>query len=104
MATRVVELFAGVGGFRIEPEGSSGNSTKSKFKVIYSNQWEPSTKRQHAAEVYVERWVETIRNENVLEFHGDGEVFVNKNIAEIDTKDIPNHDLIVGGFLVRITQ
>ena len=35
---------------------------------------------------------------NPLVFHSDGEVFVNDDIAKIDTKDIPDHDLIVGGF------
>ena len=34
---RVVELFAGVGGFRLGLE-------KTKYKIVWSNQWEPSTK------------------------------------------------------------
>jgi len=42
----VAELFAGVGGFRIGLE-------KAGFKTIFSNQWEPSTKTQHASSVYV---------------------------------------------------
>ena len=36
--------------------------------------------------------------DNPLEFHGDGEVFLNDDIAKIDAKDIPDHDLLVGGF------
>ena len=44
---KVVELFAGVGGFRI------GLEKTKKFKVIWSNQWEPLTKtQQHASWVY----------------------------------------------------
>ena len=45
-AGNVAELFAGVGGFRIGLE-------KSGWNVIYSNQWEPSTKIQYASDVYV---------------------------------------------------
>jgi DNA (cytosine-5)-methyltransferase 1 len=56
---KVLELFAGVGGFRLGLEGFNGKSPSSGyskplsntggFKVVYSNQWEPSTKTQHAA-------------------------------------------------------
>ena len=39
---KVVELFAGVGGFRIGFEkGSNGKYT---YDIVWSNQWEPSTK------------------------------------------------------------
>ena len=44
---KVVELFAGVGGFRIGLERASKH-----FKTIWSNQWEPSTKRQDASIIY----------------------------------------------------
>ena len=45
---KVVELFAGVGGFRLGLEGYNGKSStsgyektlNSKFKVVWSNQWE----------------------------------------------------------------
>ena len=48
--------FAGVGGFRLGLEGWNGKSSTSyklkiPFKVVYSNQWEPSSKRQHANEI-----------------------------------------------------
>ena len=56
MAIRVVELFAGVGGFRLGLEGEPKTGSKDNFKVVWSNQWEPSTKKQHAAEIYVKRW------------------------------------------------
>ena len=55
---KVIELFAGVGGFRLGLEGWNGKSSTSDykikllnkipFKIVYSNQWEPATKRQHA--------------------------------------------------------
>ena len=98
MPLRVVELFAGVGGFRIGLEGPPGSIKNSKYAVVWSNQWEPSTKKQHAAEVYVERWGLEQSEENLLHYHAEGEVFVNDDIAEVDAKDIPDHDLLVGGF------
>ena len=76
---RVVELFAGVGGFRIGLEGASD-----KFQTIWNNQWEPSTKHQDASLVYQAR------------FGAEGHC--NKDINTIPTNDIPDHDLLVGGF------
>ena len=94
-ALRVVELFAGVGGFRLGLEGCDGKSASSgyskplrendgRYRVVWSNQWEPSTKRQHANEVYEARWG--------AEHHcGD-------DISTVPTESIPDHDLLVGGF------
>lgn len=76
---RVVELFAGVGGFRIGLEGASDF-----YKTIWNNQWEPSTKHQDASIVYRAR------------FGSDGHC--NKDINLVATDDIPDHDLLVGGF------
>ena len=44
---RVVELFAGVGGFRLGLEQASG-----QFHVVYANQWEPSMSEQYAFNCY----------------------------------------------------
>lgn len=76
---RVVELFAGVGGFRIGLEGASDD-----YNVIWDNQWEPSTVRQDASLVYEARFGS----------HGHS----NQDINKVKTSDIPNHDLLVGGF------
>ncbi|MDP2059207.1 MAG: DNA (cytosine-5-)-methyltransferase, partial [Flavobacteriaceae bacterium] len=74
---KVAELFAGVGGFRLGLE-------KSNYKVVWSNQWEPSTKIQHASMVYEARFGK--------ENHS------NQDIATVPTDEIPDHDLLVGGF------
>lgn len=76
---RVVELFAGVGGFRVGLERASA-----RYKTIWNNQWEPSTKKQDASIVYCTRFG--------IEGH------VNQDIATVPSKDIPEHDLLVGGF------
>jgi DNA (cytosine-5)-methyltransferase 1 len=77
---KVAELFAGVGGFRLGLE-------KSNYEVVWSNQWEPSTKMQHASKVYEERFgKENHSNEDINEV-------VTRNVEEI-----PDHDLLVGGF------
>ncbi len=76
---RVVELFAGVGGFRIGLEGASD-----AFETIWNNQWEPSTQHQDASLVYRAR------------FGSKGHS--NKDINLVPTKEIPDHDLLVGGF------
>ncbi|NNC81974.1 MAG: DNA (cytosine-5-)-methyltransferase [Flavobacteriales bacterium] len=83
---KVVELFAGVGGFRIGLEGYP-RKRNSPYEVLWSNQWEPSTKKQHASMVYQARWPECDH--------------VNQNIEEVIEQDfdsIPDHDLLVGGF------
>ena len=73
---RVAELFAGVGGFRI-------GLARSGWKTVFSNQWEPSTKAQHASSVYVARFGE--------EGHS------NEDIAKVASITQP-YDLLVGGF------
>lgn len=75
----MIELFAGVGGFRVGLERAS-----KRFKFVWSNQWEPSTNKQEASDIYVAR------------FGADGHS--NQNISTVAVKDIPDFDLLVGGF------
>ena len=76
---RVVELFAGVGGFRIGLEGASD-----AYETIWNNQWEPSTIHQDASIIYRARFGERGHS--------------NRDINLVKTADIPDHDLLVGGF------
>lgn len=76
---KVVELFAGVGGFRIGLEGASD-----AYETIWNNQWEPSTLHQDASLVYTAR------------FGYKGHT--NRDINLVKTEEIPDHDLLVGGF------
>lgn len=76
----VIELFAGVGGFRVGFDRVGDNY----FRTVWSNQFEPATKTQHASQTYVAR------------FGAEGHV--NADIATVPTDMIPDHDLLCGGF------
>lgn len=76
---RTVELFAGVGGFRLGLEAASD-----RFQIVWANQWEPSMREQHAFECYTANF-------------GLGKHHVCQDIAKAKT-DVPDHDLLVGGF------
>ena len=41
---KVVELFAGVGGFRLGMEKVNDSNSSPIYEIVFSNQWEPSTK------------------------------------------------------------
>jgi len=82
---RVVELFAGVGGFRLGLEAVARGKA---FKVIWSNQYEPGSAKQWASRAYEYAF----RNKK-------GSVHSNKLIEEaIAAGEVPKHDVLVGGF------
>jgi DNA (cytosine-5)-methyltransferase 1 len=79
----VAELFAGVGGFRI-------GLARAGWTTLFSNQWEPSTKVQHASDVYVANFgPEGHSNEDiarVLDKYDAGQI------------EVPKTTMLVGGF------
>lgn len=79
---KILELFAGVGGFRIGLE----NANKDLFKTKWANQWEPSRKSQDAFEVY--------------NYHYPDSENINLSISDITDEDFSkmDADMIVGGF------
>lgn len=95
----VAELFAGVGGFRLGLEGYAGDAAEGfdmpsagPFETIWANQWEPpgSVTKQFAWRCYERRF-------------GEGSC-VNRDINEVlddyeaGCIDIPDVDMVVGGF------
>lgn len=96
---RVAEMFAGVGGFRLALDGYHDPDhpefeaePAGPFETVWANQWEPpGTKaRQFAWRCYEQRF-------------GEGSC-VNEDISrvldefEADEREIPDFDMLVGGF------
>jgi DNA (cytosine-5)-methyltransferase 1 len=82
MGMRVVELFAGVGGFRLGLDRAGG------FQTIWFNQWEPASRAQHAFDCYVQNFVPD----------GLAPPHANTDICKVPATVVPDHDLLVGGF------
>lgn len=93
---KVVELFAGVGGFREALDHSYSAEAVDGFKFVWSNQWEPNEagrapEEQSANRVYLKK------------FGGDGTHFPD-DIHNLTASDGPlqqvpeKFDLLVGGF------
>ncbi|HFI0791412.1 TPA: DNA (cytosine-5-)-methyltransferase [Streptococcus suis] len=78
----ILELFAGVGGFRIGLE----NADKDYFQTKWANQWEPARKSQDAFEVY--------------DLHFPDSENINISISDIPDEKFAemNPEMIVGGF------
>ena len=96
---RVAELFAGVGGFRLGLDGYHNPDhpefempAAGPFKTVWANQWEPpgNESKQFAWRCYEQRF-------------GEGSC-VNEDIAKVlddyeqGKLDIPDVDMVVGGF------
>ena len=90
MDKTVIELFAGVGGFRVglndvvsfDKDGRA--IERGPWKFVWANQWEPATKEQHAFDCYALRFGK--------------EDSSNVDISKVEKKSIPDHTLLTGGF------
>lgn len=87
---KFIDLFAGIGGFRyglqkveIESESSSDNESGASqhgqraFHCVWSNEWD-----KYANQIYAKHFRECD----------------SRDIRTVDTKDIPDHDLLCAGF------
>ena len=91
MKLSVVELFAGVGGFRVglnhitDIDEKTGRAIeKGDWDFVWANQYEPATKTQHAYDCYTTRF--------------KGSECSNLDINKVNKSTIPPHSLLVGGF------
>ena len=80
MKKTICELFAGVGGFRLGFERQSND-----WNTVWFSQWEPGAKNQWAHQCYVSHWGDIDKNTGI-------------DIAKVNKREIPNHNLLVGGF------
>jgi DNA (cytosine-5)-methyltransferase 1 len=94
MTIKIAELFAGIGGFRVGFEdanrelpnfaGYRHQRDEKYFDVVWSNQWEPGEKAQHASRVYEHRFG--------LKGHS------NEDVSQVNPTQVPKFDILVGGF------
>lgn len=84
MQKTVVELFAGVGGFRVGLEKLSNEGIY--WETLLANQWEPNKSNQFAFECYEKHFGNTKSNN------------LNVDVSTLKLSDIPKHTLLVGGF------
>lgn len=82
---RVVELFAGVGGFRLGLDSVSKKDFE--YETVWSSQWEPGVTTQHASDIYIQKFG--------AKGHSCEDI---QEVIEKDFNQIPNHELLVGGF------
>jgi DNA (cytosine-5)-methyltransferase 1 len=98
----VVELFAGVGGFRLGLEGDPRRKDRGRdWRVVWSNQWEPSTKRQDASSCYVANFGEeghsAVDISKALDWRLDRVRPTDEEVVRVPR--LPRRiDLLVGGF------
>ena len=76
---KVVDLFAGVGGFHLGLSRASD-----QYEVVWANQYEPSRKNQFAYNIYKKNFPKT--------------PISNEDIRKVDKNKIPEMDLLVAGF------
>ena len=85
MKKNMVELFAGVGGFRVGLE-----RLNSGWETSWFSQWEPGKKKQWAHDCYVYHFGD------VKDFAGECTTGI--DISEVDKRSIPDHTLLTVDF------
>ena len=85
MEKTICELFAGVGGFRL-----GFDRLESGWKTTWFSQWEPGAKTQWAHDCYVQHFGECPDI--------NGEIHTGEDISTMVKENIPDHNLLVGGF------
>lgn len=94
MEKTVCELFAGVGGFRCglnSIRSVEDAKAPEKWDTVWFSQWEPTDKTvQWAWSCYTNRFGTCLDNK--------GEDKTNMDIAEVPKRDLPDFNLLVGGF------
>lgn len=85
MKKTMVELFAGVGGFRLGMD-----RLQSGWETVWFSQWEPGARTQWAHDCYVRHFGESLDLK--------GNTTTGNDIATVDKEDVPEHTLLVGGF------
>nr|DAM63207.1 MAG TPA: Cytosine specific methyltransferase [Caudoviricetes sp.] len=94
MEKTVCELFAGVGGFRCglnHIKTSEDTKRQEKWNTVWFSQWEPAEKNtQYAHDCYVYNFG-TAKDLK-------GNYTTNISIEDVDKNDIPDFNLLVGGF------
>ncbi len=94
MEKTVCEMFAGVGGFRCglnSIKSIEDTNKDEKWKTVWFSQWEPADKKtQWAHSCYVNRFGTCLDKK--------GNDTTNDDINTVRKEDVPDHNLLVGGF------
>lgn len=85
MKKTICELFAGVGGFRL-----GFDRLESDWETVWFSQWEPGAKTQWAHDCYVKHFGDSKDLK--------GEYHTGEDISTVIKENIPDHNLLVGGF------
>ena len=85
MHKTICELFAGVGGFR-----SGFDRLQTGWETTWFSQWEPGKTKQWAHDCYVYHYGDCADLK--------GEYHTGEDISKMDKNNIPDHNLLVGGF------